>query len=135
MVNINIVFCLLAIALSEPCTDLFKLTTELEAVESLKGNEASATESCILSSIDKNWWDLANSLATAAMNNDVKLSDAIKTRSLEKRAKVEKMITSFDTRPIVQNEVPAFKWAQSPIKVFMEVVFSNKIDSQGCPDL
>ena len=98
MIKINILFCLTALALSQSCTDLFKLTTEIEAVDSFKENEVPATESCILSSIDKNWWDLANSLATSAMNNEVKLSDAIKSRSMEKRAKVEKMINTFDTR-------------------------------------
>lgn len=118
--------------MSQSCSDLFSLDSEMTAIQSFKDNSISATEACVLSSIDKNWLDLANTLTTNALDNEVKLSDAIATKSAEKRAKIEKIIKTFENRPISSEQSPAFQWAQSPNKIFMEVVFSNKIDSPPC---
>jgi hypothetical protein len=59
------------------------------------------TEDCILRSIDLNWWDMAYTFADSLLEKGIKLSSAIKNKAYDKKRRVEKLMKTFETRPIV----------------------------------
>jgi len=75
---------------------------------SFKKNVQAVNEDCILQALNKNWWDLATKLTLYANENDIKFSNAVRNKATEKKKRVEKLVTTFDTRPVVTTESPAF---------------------------
>jgi hypothetical protein len=67
---------LIPLTLASSCTDLLELPTQQEAIGQLGSiKPAEILESCILSGIEKYWWDFAGDLTAMAVENKVKLSE------------------------------------------------------------
>ena len=91
---------------------------------------------CLLRLIEANKWEYATALSSHCVSNNIYLSDALKTKATEKKKKAEKLLQALDHNGAkVQTVSPAFQWAQSPEKVFLDVKFSHRFDSPGCLEL
>jgi hypothetical protein len=62
----------------------------------------------VLSAIDRNWWNMANSFAIHALDNDIPISAAVKNNSLAKKKRIESLIATFDSKPTIATAAPAF---------------------------
>jgi hypothetical protein len=121
---------------AQSCNSLLSVTGESEALGLLRETDSiEATEECLNVAIKHNWWELAakfaNNLKARGVAFGPKALESVQTR----KATVKRILDLYETRPIVETVSPAFQWAQSPNKIFLEIKYARKIDSPGCEKL
>ena len=126
---------LTALSYADECSDLLTSSSQSEAVVAFKDKKIAVTEDCIAASMDQDWIDLATHLVSTAMDTKVELGEIIKRKALEKKKKIDQLLAAFEAKATVQTVSPAFVWAQSPEKMFMDIKFAHRFDSPGCLDI
>ena len=130
------VLLLCAVSYADECTDLLSSSSQSEAVVALKDKKVTITEDCIGAALDQDWIDLATQLVSSAMDAKVELTgEKIKRKALDKKKKIDQLLAAFEAKATVQTVSPAFVWAQSPDKMFMDIKFAHRFDSPGCLDI
>ena len=124
-----------AVSYADECTDLLSLSSQSDAVVAFKDKKVTITEDCIGAAMDQDWIDLAIQLVSAAMDSKVELTEVTKRKAQDKKRKIDQLLTAFEAKATVQTVSPAFVWAQSPDKMFMDIKFAHRFDSPGCLDI
>jgi hypothetical protein len=80
----------------------------------------------------ENWYDAATLLVTQSVEREIPLDPSLKTQALGLKRKLEKFVSAIENSSSVQVVSPAYQWAQSPTKIFLDIKFSHRLDSPGC---
>jgi soluble cytochrome b562 len=82
--------------------------------------------------IGKDWWETATVLATKAIAEEKEINNDVKKKAQDKKRSIDKLIQTLDSKAKVSRVIPAYQWAQSPDRVFIDVKFAHRLDSPGC---
>lgn len=85
--------------------------------------------------IDQEWWEATTQLVAKAVTKGTEIGEDVKKRAVDKKRVIEKLIQTIDSKAKVQRVIPAYQWAQSPDKLFIDVKFAHRLDSPGCLEI
>jgi hypothetical protein len=108
--------------------------TEDAAIEYSRAG-ADIDEDCIVYALEKNWIDATYNLIVSALDQSKEIPIKVKELLKKSDEKVYKKIISYEKNLKYQVIVPAFRWAQSPELVFLDVKFSHRLEAPGCSNL
>jgi hypothetical protein len=119
---------LTAVLSSPPCEEAVQQPSEGEALKAL-ARIYDVSDSCYTALLGKNWWQAADAALTRAFEMGYSLPTA-----KEETRKLKEVLGSFlDILEAGYKVIPpAFEWAESPERVFLNIKFSHRIDSPGC---
>lgn len=118
------------------CTPFIRAASLEEVLVKLETADLPDPSECLARLIDANKWESAIALSSHYADKNIPLSESLKTKAVESKKKVEKLLQALDHNAAkVQVVSPAFQWAQAPDKLFLDIKFSHRFDSPGCLEL
>jgi hypothetical protein len=85
--------------------------------------------------IDQDWWEAANALVIKAVLKGQEISEDVRKKAADRKRLVEVFIKTLDSKAKVSRVTPAYQWAQSPDKLFVDVKFAHRLDAPGCSEI
>ena len=85
--------------------------------------------------IDNWWFEAADLKITQAINADIKLGEVLRRKAVLQQWKINRLIETLERDEGNSVLTPAFRWAQSASKIFLEIKFSHRFDTPGCLEI
>lgn len=129
-------FLSITVHAADLCAPFIRAASLEEVLVKLETADLPDPSDCLTRLIEANKWESALALSSHYADKNIPLSESLKTKAVESKKKVEKLLQALDHNGAkVQVVSPAFQWAQSPDTVYLDVKFSHRFDSPGCLEL